>query len=311
MTTDPTRPAPARITTEFVSTPRLLDLLPTYRAHLVGRGRRPRGVQDYHDTARTLFHWLGDDATIADLTTEAITRYRDERAAAGRATATVRFDLCVARSFCTFLIRRDMLRDDPTRFIDFPRAKHCVPRALKRDMLRLLMEAIEQPRQKREWAHTWERSRLGVILFLYTGLRLSEVASLLWEDVELETSTIIVRDGKGGKARSVPIHPRLDRELRTIADRTPARAIIPNRDGTPMHPKNVAEIFTRWLRRRGVTITAHQLRHTFATELLRAGAPLPDIQAALGHASLETTQVYLLVDAEHLRKSIDLLPAGW
>jgi len=289
---------------------RLLDLLPAYRAHLVGKGRRPRGVQGYYETALYLFRWLGDESTVADLTADAITRYRDARAAT-RAISTVHYDMCVARSFCKFLIRRNLLTEDPTQYIDFPRARQHAPRALNRDLLRRLMEAIEQPRQPREWAHTWERSRLGVILFLYTGLRLSEVAALLWADVELERGTITVQDGKGGKARSVPIHPRLDRELRRTLDRTPERAVIPNRDGTPMHPKNVAEIFSRWLKARGVDITAHQLRHTFATELLRAGAPLPDIQAALGHASLETTQVYLLVDAEHLRKSIDLLPAGW
>jgi integrase len=256
-------------TIEYVATPRLMDLLPDYRAHLVGKGRRPRGVQGYYETASYLFHWLGDAATVADLTTDAITRYRDARAAT-RAVSTVHYDMCVARSFCKFLIRRNLLTDDPTRDIDFPRARQHAPRALKRDMLRQVMHAIEQPRQPGEWEHTWERSRLGVILFLYTGLRLSEAAALLWDDVELETSTITVQDGKGGKARSVPIHPRLDRELRRTQDRAPGRAVIPNRNGTPMHPKNVAEIFSRWLQARGVKITAHQLRHTFATELLRA-----------------------------------------
>lgn len=293
--------------------PPLIALLDDYRAALVGRGRRPRGVASYVTEARRFLRWLRADAsaTPADLTAEAVLRYRDERAATCK-PATVHADLCVVRSFCQFLIRHGLLTADPTQYVDFPRPKQTAPRALKRDQLRQLMIAIEMPRMPGEQAHTGDRNRLGVILFLYTGLRLSEVAALRWEDVELEARTIIVRDGKGGKARVVPIHPRLFVELSTIADRGELRALIGHpRTGAPMHPKTVAEIFTRWLRARGLTITAHQLRHTFATELLRAGAPLPDIQHALGHSSLETTQVYLLVDASHLQKSIDLLPGGW
>lgn len=101
---------------------------------------------------------------------------------------------------------------------------------------------------------------------------------------------------------------RLDKELRRIENREPNQAVIGDRSGKCMHPKTVAEVFSRWLRARGLNITAHQLRHTFATELLRSGAPLRDIQMMLGHASLETTQIYLLVDASHLRKSVELLP---
>lgn len=294
------------------------DLLDDYRADLVGRGRRPRGVAGYVSEAKRLLDWLRPGAPVApsDLTPAALTRWRNERAVT-LAPATVHADLCVARSFCRFLIAQGHLAADPTAGITFPKPRPRAPRALRPEQVRAMLAALEIPRRRGEHRHTAERARLGVYLFLYTGLRLAEVAALTWGDVDIEGGTVVVQEGKGGKPRAVPIHPVLSVQLAAAALAVPAgelgpeRAVIGNRDGTAMHPKSVADIFSRWLKARGVTITAHQLRHTFATTMLRAGAPLPDIQHALGHSSLETTQVYLLVDAGHLRRAVGMLPETW
>jgi site-specific recombinase XerD len=288
----------------------LTTMLDDYRAWLVGQGRRPRGVQSYTGEVRRFLAWLGERPMLSDLTRGRITRYRDARAAE-RAAATIHAELCVIRSFCRFLVERELLASDPTSGIAFPTPRPPAPRPVSRELLRTMLEAIEVPRLTGEHAHTWARNRLGVLVFLYTGMRLSEVAALRWRDVELERGTIVVRDGKNGKSRAVPIHPRLAVELGAVAGRAPDHAVIPGPGGRAMHPKSVAEICTRWLAARGVRLTPHQLRHTFATEMLRAGAKLPDIQHALGHASLETTQMYLLVDAEHLRQAVELLPDAW
>lgn len=288
------------------------ELLDDYRAELVGRGRRPRGVTSYVREAERLLDWLGDGEPVlaSDLTPRALTRWRNVRAAT-LAPATIHAELCVARSFCRFLLDLGLLASDPTARIVFPRVQPRPPKALSPDQVRAMLQALEIPRLPGEHRHTAERARLGVLSFLYTGLRLAELAALRWQDVHLAAATITVREGKGGKSRAVPIHARLMRELQEAPDQEPERAVIARRDGGCLHPKSVAEIFTRWLRAREVDITAHQLRHTFATTMLRAGAPLPDIQHALGHASLETTQIYLLVDAEHLRRAVDLLPDAW
>lgn len=285
----------------------LQDLLPEYEAWLVGRGRRPRGVYDYVREAKRLIAWLQGNPTPLDLTDDRLTTYRDELASRYK-ISSVHATLCSVRAFCKFLVRKKFLTSDPTREMDFPHVPPSAPRALTRLQIRELLDAIEQPPTEREWEENWERNRLTVLLMLYTGLRLSEATALLWADVQLDTRTITVRSGKGGRSRSVPIHQRLLEQLRRVENREPERAVLGNRNGDNLHPKTVAEVFSRWLRARGLSLTAHQLRHTFATELLRSGAPLRDIQAMLGHASLETTQIYLLVDAAHLQKSVDLLP---
>ena len=80
-------------------------------------------------------------------------------------------------------------------------------------------------------------------------------------------------------------------------------------DGSQLKSKSLAHIFEVWLPRLGlVGISAHRLRHTFATEMLNRGAALCDIQEALGHANLETTRIYLQVDFARIRAAIDTLP---
>lgn len=295
----------------------LRTLLDDFRDDLVGDGRRPRGVDGYVAGARQLLAWVGKGEAVAaaQLTPAAITRWRNERAK-GCAASTVHADLCIARCFCRFLMGLGHLEADPTARVKFPKPQPKPPRPLSADEVRAMLAALDVGRLPREHRHTAERARLGVYVFLYSGLRLAEVAALRWSDVDLDGGSLVVREGKGGRSRGVPLHPRLRVELEAAArelgpELRPRRAVIGNRSGGAMHPKSVAEIFTRWLKARGVVITAHRLRHTFATAMLRAGAPLPDIQQALGHASLETTQIYLLVEPSHLRRAVELLPDTW
>jgi site-specific recombinase XerD len=121
----------------------------------------------------------------------------------------------------------------------------------------------------------------------------------------------VVRDGKGGKDRSVPLHAILLAELAAAPPHRPNWAVAGKADGSGMTVKSMAHIFERWLPERGLAISAHQLRHSFATELLRKRADIREIQELLGHESLETTQRYLALDPERLRAAVELLPDEW
>lgn len=293
--------------------PRLTDLLPDYLAYLTGKGHRPCGRQKYLDNLKLFNRWLGEEATTADLTEERITAYRDARAGQVR-PGTVFNELVCVRSFCRWCVRRRLLTEDPTQHVDYPKVPKPHPRALKRTQLKLLFQIIDT--EPATFQAAWRRNRIALLLLLYTGLRIREAAGLCWRDVDLDASNITVPPelAKNGRTRAIPIHPRLKDELRTLPRQEADRPIIghthTNAD-TPITPKSLGHVFERWLRKQGLGITAHQLRHTMATELLRAGASLPDIQAILGHEDLETTAIYLTVDAEHLRGAIGLLPAGW
>lgn len=146
---------------------------------------------------------------------------------------------------------------------------------------------------------------------LYTGLRLSEMAGLLYKNVQLRERRIAVVGGKGGRNRSVPIHTELLRLMLEVPaiDRMPAKAVIGQRvSGLPLTRKSFVNLFDVWLPRYGIEIHAHQLRHTFATQLLYSGANIKQIQELLGHKRLDTTQRNLRLDESHRRAAIEQLP---
>jgi integrase/recombinase XerD len=161
----------------------------------------------------------------------------------------------------------------------------------------------------------WLRNRCFIFLMLFGGLRISEAAAILWKYVDLETETLAIVDGKGGKDRVIPLHSVLLGELRIAAAERgakPSQAIAGKRDGAPLISKSAGHIFELWLpRETGLRFGSHRLRHSFATELLRNGADLREIQQLLGHKDPAPTAIYTLVVVEHLRPAVAKLPSAW
>lgn len=282
-----------------------------YRSYLVAHGHRPRGVDRYLDQIRAFIAYLGVTATMDDVHTESITEYQ-EHLARRCSSGTVGNALTCIRSFCRWALRAGLRSDDPTLAIQWPKRTKPAPRALGQSELRQLSRVIAVPEELTAAKHfTWCRNRRAIFLMLFAGLRISEAAALRWRDVDLEGRYLVVRDGKGGKDRSVPLHPILFTELNKAPAHRPNWAVAGKADGSGMTVKSMAHIFERWLPERGLTISAHQLRHSFATELLRKRADIREIQELLGHESLETTQRYLALDPERLRAAVELLPDEW
>jgi site-specific recombinase XerD len=146
---------------------------------------------------------------------------------------------------------------------------------------------------------------------LYGGLRLAEAAALCWDDLDLDEGYLIVREGKGGEDRSVPLHKKLRAELDTVSEEEQNGAVAGRQDGCTLSCRSIEHIFDRWLPALGVNISAHQLRHSFATYMLHEGADLRTIQELLGHKDLATTERYLMVDMGLKRQAVDVLPDEW
>lgn len=289
----------------------LETLLPRYRSALVARGHRPRGIDRYLDQLRAFVTYLDADATMADVTTASITAYQEDFARRC-SPGTVGNALTVIRSFCRWAIRVGHRTDDPTLSIQWPRRTKPSPRALKQSELQKLFVALTSYSQLSPYHEFMlRRNRRAIFLMLFAGLRISEAAALRWREVDLDDGALFVRQGKGGKDRCVPLHPHLLDELRAAPTHYRGFAVAGGKDDQPLSPKSMAHIFEIWLPKRGLRISAHQLRHTFATELLRNKADLRHIQELLGHESLETTQAYLAVDVEGLRSAVALLPSQW
>jgi integrase len=151
-----------------------------------------------------------------------------------------------------------------------------------------------------------DRTRAMVLLGAWQGLRAAEIGRVRGGDVDPWAGTLRVV-GKGRVPALLPLDGRVAAHARRMPDGWWfPRAQDPSRhlDGS-----GVWRAVTRAGARAGVDVKPHDLRHRYATALLRAGSPLPDVQRLMRHSSLATTQVYLAVTVDDLRAAQDRLAA--
>lgn len=162
-------------------------------------------------------------------------------------------------------------------------------------------------------APTGVRNRALIVVGYRAGLRISEALALWPSDVNIEEGHIYVRHGKGpkskcGKPRKVGLDAQACEvvlrwaETRKGLDNVKRGApLFCTLDGKPMKDSYIRAMLARYRRRAGIEkrLHFHGLRHTYAWELCKEGVPMPAIQRLLGHASLDTTAVYLAHLAPH------------
>jgi RHS repeat-associated protein len=156
------------------------------------------------------------------------------------------------------------------------------------------------------------RDRTMLELFYATGIRRSEMSHLDHGDYEPATRTLVVRQGKGGKSRMLPVGERasawMERylsECRPLFDHLPNEtALFLSGYGTRITPAYLGNWIKKLLKRCGIekTGSCHLWRHTCATDMHRGGADIRYVQAMLGHERMETTQIYTHVHIEALRE---------
>jgi len=239
--------------------------------------------------------------------------------------ATIGRKLSSVRAFCRFLVKRGALAGNPAAAIRGPKKARGLPRALDRDDAGTLVEAPTRTGRTshrtlspaEEARHALLRLRDAALMeLLYaTGLRVSECCDLELADIDRDrygTPMVLVRHGKGDKARQVPLGGAADRALVAYL---PARralhamdaALFVNARGARLTPRSVQRMTKRWAIASGIhaVATPHGLRHSFATHLLDEDVDLRSIQELLGHASLSSTQIYTKVSLDRLMKVYD------
>jgi integrase/recombinase XerD len=127
-----------------------------------------------------------------------------------------------------------------------------------------------------------------------TGARVSEFVHLQVPDVYFEEQMLLITQAKGGKQRYVPLLPELTHELRTYLRERATGPLFVTRRHTRYSPRRIQQLVQETAALAGITkrVHPHLLRHSVATTLLERGMPLEQIQQFLGHAKLETTQIY-------------------
>ncbi|NJO81954.1 MAG: tyrosine-type recombinase/integrase [Blastochloris sp.] len=284
--------------------PQLAELLDMWVLARHSEGYQPRGVQKYREQLEAFLTWSGSDVRLRDIDVTLLRRYKRELAMRVRSGAT-RNAMTAIRMFLAWCVEEEWIDSNPALAIKHPKVLPPPPNPLTRAQVYALLRAIDRPQRSRP--HLWRRNRRAVLVMLYTGLRREEVANLRWGDLDLERNELIVRKGKGGKSRVVPIAPELRDELHQAEAHTDATPVVPREDGGALTHKTIGRIFERWLPRRGILAGPHQLRRTFATELYIRGADLLTIQRLLGHSDPRTTLQYIGASSMREHETVELL----
>ncbi|MDD9953097.1 MAG: tyrosine-type recombinase/integrase [Candidatus Woesearchaeota archaeon] len=180
--------------------------------------------------------------------------------------------------------------------IKTPKIKRKLPVILTKEEVKRLFSVVKH-----------EKSLLLLKLLYASGLRISEAIHLQVEDLEMEEKIGWVRSGKGGKDRMVILSAAVVKLLRAFLRRQKIKNgyIFLGRNG-PMTSRNAQKMIAGAAKRAGITkrVTPHTLRHSFATHLREAGSDLRVIQELLGHASIQTTEIYTHVSAEEKKRVV-------
>lgn len=144
---------------------------------------------------------------------------------------------------------------------------------------------------------------------LYAGLRVSELTGLRIDDIDLAAPELMVRQGKGGKDRVVPIAAKLLTALAEWLGERRDGYVFPGPRGRRFSIGQFEARLHTLAKEAGIKkpVRPHGLRHTFATSLLKKGVNLRVIQVAMGHASIATTQIYTHLETSDMKRGLDLL----
>lgn len=211
--------------------------------------------------------------------------------------STVNNDYTAIRHFYKFVLDRPW----SIRKLPRPRKEKRLPKYLSPQQVALLLNHTKFPKYK-----------IIFLLFYATGIRLTELRSLQWENLDIDQRTILIKNGKGHKDRFVVLHLDIYAMLLQFkpTEALPTDYIFYGYKPTEKlaaRTLQYAFITTRRSAKLPEWVSAHTLRHSFATALLKNGTDLVTIQKLMGHKYIKTTLTYLHLDAQHFQSTYNPL----
>jgi integrase/recombinase XerD len=224
------------------------------------------------------------------------------------APSSISRHIVAIRMFFKFLQLENAIQDNPAELLATQKMWERIPKVLSPAAIDRFLAAPKR------WDPLYLRDRAILELMYATGCRVSEICNLMMNNLHLDESYCLA-EGKGSKQRLVPLGQHAIEAIREYLthqrpllarqrDLLSAPWVILSRSGRRLRREAIWELIKRYALRSGIDpeVSPHTLRHSFATHLLAGGADLRMIQEMLGHASIQTTQIYTQVDHSRLKK---------
>jgi len=205
-------------------------------------------------------------------------------------------------------VKRGFVGDTPMIDIELPILEDVVPRDIPAPEAQRILEAAYNYPNISAFVRNRNHAIFSVLIF--GGLRKSELLNLKLMDIDFEAMTIFVRQGKGRKDRKIPMDGTLVMSLqRYLGERNRCNKTAPEffaafRKNAGMTEHGLLHVVSNVREASGVKFSLHQLRHTFATQMLIGGCSLPALKAMMGHSKIETTERYTRGVVNHLREEV-------
>ena len=275
----------------------------------VERNASPRTLENYRHALDTFRAKHRGFTSWEALTADDFRRYLFELMKADKGRATIRLHFAALRSFFKFLTRRKGWTKNPLLEVQLPKQEKGLPVTLTVAQVEAMLELpLKTPKEKQAPAWAPERDAAILEMFYSTGVRISELAGMNVDHVDVYTETVRVF-GKGRKERLCPVGSPALKALQVYRSKAGIHdgPLFRSKVGRRMTTQAIGDIVKKYRRLSGlaVEVTPHKFRHSFATHLLNNGADLRSVQELLGHASLSTTQIYTHVTTERMKKVYD------
>lgn len=235
-------------------------------------------------------------ATVSDLDILMIDNFIDTLSLKNYKPKTIKNKIVVIRSFIKFLYSKNLIDIRPEA-IEIPRTVEVEANFLSEEEQSALINSAKNLRDK-----------ALIMTILSSGLRASEILNLKEDD--LYRRSLIVSRGKGGKPRVTFIDPMTEKSIREYHHKREVDSVFvfTNSFGKPLSRQYLSRMISETALRAGIKkrVSAHTLRHSFATNMLRKGARIEDVQPLMGHSNISTTRLYMHFTNEYLRERYDM-----
>lgn len=274
----------------------------------VERGVSEITVKNYREDFKIFLLSFPDVRTTDDLNVDMLPEFVRRQDELARSSSTILRRYSLLRNYFSFLNEEDILHEEIPD-VDKPKSSKRLPFVMNNEEVDELLEAPDISKDN------GMRDRAMLELMYATGLRVSELLSLRFRNVNMQNGLITVH-GKGNKQRSVPVSSFALEFLRKYIDGPRKRVkgskdtdiIFLNRDGKALSRTYFFMQVKRYAEEKGIdsSVSPHTLRHCFATHLLENGASLRAVQEMLGHSNIATTQIYTEVSTKRIMSAYDL-----